>query len=146
MTGEWDARVGVGARGRRPDAPPAVPGAWRSRPSGLAAGADTGFGDVLMLPSGSRHPYERADGGAAPGGTVATAGRPTQLLRVTLVRAQGERVVGRLEPYLDPDCARPTWTTFEGRVDGNRIDGTFAMRRREDGAPVATGEWSVSRR
>ncbi|HVE77222.1 MAG TPA: hypothetical protein VNA89_00035 [Gemmatimonadaceae bacterium] len=114
----------------------------------LAAGADTAFGDVLMIPSGSRQPYERADDGAAPAGArgATTAARPAQLLRVSVVRAQGGRVLGRLEPYLDPDCGCSTWTTFDGRLDGNRIVGTFAMRRREDGPPVATGEWSVSRR
>jgi len=53
-------------------------------------------------------------------------------------------VTGRMQPYESPDCACRLTTTFAGRLDGDRITGTFVAHG-APGGPQA-GTWRVSRK
>lgn len=67
----------------------------------------------------------------------------TELLTIEFVRVEGDRVVGRLSAYTDPQCGCTLLTTFEGRIRGDAIDGTFTSRH-QDGR-VDNGQWGVRR-
>jgi hypothetical protein len=102
--------------------------------------ADSAHVDVIMIPSATGVPLQRAMNPAQPV-------RPTEPrdLTIRFVRFEGDRVTGRMNPYTDPDCSCPVLITFEGTVRGNRIEGTFTTRGAPSGAAV-TGTWSVERR
>ncbi len=104
----------------------------------LSAGADTAYGDVIMLSRRAR----RAGTGDQAG---VPAERTAQTLTVSFVRAQGGGVTGRLDPYLDPDCNCTVVTVFEGRFRGNSIAGTYTTSR-DTGSPSPTGRWKVTRK
>ena len=131
LDGEWAGEYGSAATGRS--------GSIVFR---LAAGADTARGDVVMIPRGAGSPLLRApaEGSEAAGRPAATP----QTLTIRLVRVEGTRVDGVLDPYLDPECSCPVYTRFEGEVRGDRISGTFASRGA--GPSPVTGTWSVRRR
>lgn len=145
------ARVPVSAA---PGSPASLVGEWtgeyQSTASGRAgsivfhldAGRDTAEGDVVMVPRGSAGPLRRAVAGQP--GAVVTAGQPTTLT-IRFVRQVGDQVSGQLDPYTDPDCNCPVFTTFTGTVRGERIEGTFTTRGSPGGAAV-TGTWHVDRR
>jgi len=101
----------------------------------------TAFGDVLMIHRTEPAPPLDRD-------QVRMAwerrGERTQVLRITFVRAEATDVFGVLEPYEDPDCGCRLETSFSGRIDGDRVQGTFISRHIESGE-VARGEWSVHR-
>ena len=104
----------------------------------LREGRDTAVGYVIMTFL-SDSPRRRPSGYPAP---------PIQLseqLSIAFVRAEGGRVTGQLEPYVDPYCGCRLRTTFVGRLRGNRIEGTFRSEHLESGA-ITTGEWRVTRR
>jgi hypothetical protein len=112
----------------------------------LAAGRDTAYGDVVMVPAGSTAPLAPATRAAVGAPTVVT--RPTpQGLTIRFVRVSGDSVTGVLEPYSAPDCGCVLTTTFMGRLEGDRIAGTFETRG-DPQAPTAQqgGRWSVTRR
>lgn len=108
----------------------------------LDAGRDTALGDVVMVPRGSPGPLRRAP--AQQPGAVVAAGQPTTL-GIRFVRQEGDRMSGQLDPYTDPDCGCPVFTTFEGTVRGGRIEGTFTTRG-QPGGTALTGTWHVDRR
>ncbi|HET7232809.1 MAG TPA: hypothetical protein VFJ16_22555 [Longimicrobium sp.] len=149
--GGTPGRVPVSAA---PGAAPALVGEWageyQSPATGrggsivfhLDAGRDTAEGDVVMVPRGAPGPLRRAIVGE-PGAAV-PARQPTTLT-IRLVRVEGDRVSGQMDPYTDPECACALYTTFEGTVRGGRIEGTFTTRGEPGGAPV-TGTWQVERR
>ena len=108
----------------------------------LSAGSDSAFGDVIMIPRGWGRPLQ-AWNGQAPAGTDA---RPrSAVLTIRFVRVTGGRVTGTLAPYADPETGARLFTTFEGRLDGDTIEGTYSTRGAGSG-DAQTGQWNVTRR
>jgi hypothetical protein len=66
------------------------------------------------------------------------------VLRIRFVRVDGGKVSGTLQPYRDPDCGCSVYTTFEGTVEGDVIEGTFVARHAD--GPLFRGTWLVMRR
>ena len=66
-------------------------------------------------------------------------------LDIALVRVAEDAVRGTLAPYWDPDCDCRTRTTFEGKVMGDSIPGTFSSRRESADMPILTGRWFAVR-
>jgi hypothetical protein len=131
LVGEWD-------------------GTYTSRDTGrsgsiwfkLVAGEDHAHGDVLMTPRGRRDPYHRS-----PPTAGSLPDRPadlTQVLTIQFVHTAEGTVDGRLEPYWDPDCQCRAVTTFRGRLNGDRLEGTFTTQLGVSGQ--ASGRWVAHRR
>jgi hypothetical protein len=99
-------------------------------------------GDVLMRARGRREPYYRHQPNQWP--AVKRPADVAQVLTIQFVHASGGTVDGRLEPYWDPDCQCEAVTTFRGRLDGKRLEGTFNTRLGYTGQ--ANGRWSAYRR
>ena len=106
----------------------------------LAAGADTAFGDVLML--ASRHPRATANHGDSHGVSYAPAPRT---LSIAFVRAAADSVFGYLDPYPDPDCDCVLVTKFAGRLENGAIRGRYLTRNTQT-SEIASGEWHVRRK
>jgi hypothetical protein len=104
----------------------------------LAAGADTARGDVLMMPVES----PSLEGSAVPDPNHIPAS--PQLLRIKLVRVFGHQVAGQLAPYQDPECHCTVTTIFNGRLEGDVIDGKFLMYPETSDAAIE-GFWRVTR-
>lgn len=107
----------------------------------LSASGDSASGDVIMVPrtTGVALGPETMSGVSAPG-----PDRGSRVLTIRFVRAEGSQVRGALDPYEDPECRCTVLTTFAGRLEGDRIRGTFHTTGRPLGAGV-TGTWSVRR-
>lgn len=106
----------------------------------LAAGADTAFGDVVMIPRErreSRLPVQDPSAGLP-------TSRTPEVLSIAFVRATDGGLSGRLTPYRDPDCDCMLHTQFQGRFRGDVIEGTFTSTPAEGGA-TSTGTWKVKR-
>ena len=132
LVGEWTGEYSSAATGRS-----------GSIVFTLAAGRDTAFGDVVMVPRGASDPLV-PDPRAGGAGTVVapSAGRG---LTIRFVRLTGDSVSGVLDPYRAPDCNCVLTTTFAGRVRDDRIEGTYTTRGEASGSPQ-TGRWEVTRR
>ena len=107
----------------------------------IAAGTDSSHGDVLMDPAVLGLRRAAGDPTAVGQPTV----RPGQAIGITFVRVAGGRISGRLEPYTDPDCSCPLYTTFEGALKGDTLSGTYSSHH-ETGGYTQHGEWRVVRR
>jgi hypothetical protein len=108
----------------------------------LAAGTDNAHGDVLMTPERAE-PYKRYPGEQP----FAQTGEPfprDQVLTIRFVRAMDGSITGRLEPYWDPDRRSQATSVFTGRLQGNRIEGTFTTSY-ASGEESTGGRWSVTR-
>jgi hypothetical protein len=92
----------------------------------------------------------------APETVVVPADRPVvngrlsvpakELLTVHFVRKEGNRVVGLLDPYTDPDCACRVTTSFQGVfVDSRTIEGTYNTIGSELAHIPTGGQWKVTR-
>ena len=106
----------------------------------LAAGADTAFGDVVMIPRErreSRLPVQDPSAGLP-------TSRALEVLSIAFVRAADGGLSGRLIPYRDPECDCLLITRFQGRIRGDVIEGTFTSTPAEGGA-TQTGTWKVKR-
>ena len=104
----------------------------------LAAGADTAFGDVVMLPR------QFHDGRATD--QVRTRERVSpQTLPIRIVMTSGDRLTGVLDPYEDPECGCTLMTLFEGRIEAGTIEGSYVSTNTQTGE-VTRGEWKVMRR
>ena len=107
----------------------------------LSAGADTAFGDVVMIPRELRREHlptqDPSAGLALP--------RALEVVSIAFVRALGGGVTGRLSRYRDPDCDCLVNTRFEGRIHGDTIEGTFT-RTRVAGGMTQSGVWKVARK
>lgn len=106
----------------------------------IAPGTDSSHGDVLMDPAVLGL---RAAGAPTAPGQIAI--RPAQAIGVTFVRVAGGRVSGRLDPYTDPDCNCPLYTTFDGQLRGDTLDGTYSSHH-DVGAYTQHGRWRVVRK
>jgi hypothetical protein len=104
----------------------------------LATGDSSATGSVVMVPVRANAP------------TPDQIGRPAteQPLEVSFVRSQSGMVRGSLRPYTDPDCGCEVQTTFEGKLSGNSIEGTFTIRPVTVSTDHVTrsGRWSVTRK
>lgn len=106
----------------------------------LVAGADTAFGDVVMIPRErreSRLPVQDPSAGLP-------ITRTPEVLSIAFVRATGGGLSGRITPYRDPDCDCTLITRFQGRIRGNVIEGTFTSTP-AGGGTTQTGTWKVTR-
>lgn len=104
----------------------------------LEAGKDTASGDILMIPASAETP-----------GDVTRAPDPTrrspQVLKVSFVRCEGNQVTGWLDPYTDPDTGERVYTTFEGVLQDDRLEGTFTSLAELSGRRTS-GKWMVKRK
>lgn len=105
----------------------------------ITAGADSAFGDVLMVP----HAGGQVLASDASSPQHLAHARSPELLRVTFVRIAGGRVQGALEPYVAPDCQCVVTTMFQGAATSDRIEGTYITTGR-DGLRQE-GRWSMRR-
>lgn len=106
----------------------------------LAAEGAGAEGEVVMVPRGAVIDVSRA------GDTWRWEGvaRP-RVLTIQFVRLEGNRVVGELDPYPDPDCGCTLRTTFRGTIDGDAALGTFHSSSADPGHE-ADGTWVAARR
>ncbi len=107
----------------------------------LSAGADTARGDVVMIPRERREqrlPVQDPSVGLP-------FPRTPEVLSIAFVRAAGGGVSGQLTPYRDPECDCLLVTRFEGQLQGDVIEGTYASAR-TDGGEAQTGTWRVTRK
>lgn len=69
-----------------------------------------------------------------------------QLLTIHFVRKEGNRVVGLLDSYTDPDCACTVITTFQGVFKGGHtIEGSYRTVSSELAHIPTGGQWKVTR-
>jgi len=127
LTGEWSGSYDFRDRGRS--------GSILFR---LETQQDTAHGDVLML-------LDDQGGGFQAGSDPwqVAPGPGSILLDIAFVRTAESRVAGALEPYEDPVCRCMLSTRFEGRIQGDRIVGTFTARTPAD--DELHGDWAVDR-
>ena len=113
----------------------------------LSAGADTAFGDVLMIPRERREQrlptQDPSTGLPIP--------RAPEVLSIAFVRAAGGGVTGQLDPYRDPECDCTVITRFEGHFRGNALEGTYSSRHvgggvGEGGGETRAGTWKITRK
>ena len=107
----------------------------------LSAGADTAYGDVVMIPR--QRPVERMPAQDPAQGLPVS--RVPEVLSIAFVRAEGGAVRGQLVPYVDPECECLVVTHFQGKVRGDLIEGTFDTRQVEENKTL-TGTWKVKRK
>jgi hypothetical protein len=103
----------------------------------LEAAGDTARGDVVMIAEGERVPMT-PDGHRPINAPIARA------VNIQFVVISGNDVSGTLAPYEDPNSHALLSTTFVGRVDGDRIKGTFVTWGGATAGPQR-GTWSVRR-
>jgi hypothetical protein len=111
----------------------------------LKAGKDTASGSVVMLarpqsyvgaPSAVEPPIVRTSPSQGTG----------NLLTIRFVRMEGNRVVGVLDHYRDPECGCQLLTTFRGTFkDAGTIEGTFSSTGSGMGHLPSSGSWKVIR-
>jgi hypothetical protein len=106
----------------------------------LQAGADSAFGDVVMVPANPDLPPT----GIAPA-EFNPLRRTPRVLTFSFIGCTGADVTGRLDPYDDPETRERVSTTFEGRLRGNTLAGTFVSLYQPSGHRTG-GTWSVSRK
>lgn len=107
----------------------------------LTAGKDTAYGNVVMV-------VPQLDFPNAPAGdnqTPSVRWRSVQSLGISFVAVDHGLVRGTLDPYIDPICHCTVTTTFEGRLEGDTIVGTYTSTNGPLLTPV-TGVWKVVRR
>ena len=105
----------------------------------LQAGTDSAYGDVVMIPVQT----EQVVAPAAPQILQAPRTLP-RVLRISFVRCEVGRVTGRLDVYEDPETGERLLTMFDGRILGDRLEGTFSTMTEGTGR-VLSGEWSAKR-
>ncbi len=105
----------------------------------LKAGADSAYGDIVMIPSQGEEV-----GPARTPPTIETSRRTPRVLRISFVQCSGGDVTGLIDPYQDPDTGEWVYTTFEGRLTGDELAGTFSSAYK-GGVHRLAGTWSVKR-
>lgn len=106
----------------------------------LSARGDTAHGDVVMIPADWGRRLEPWRDGA-PTGPARPGPEP---LTITFVNVLGDRVTGMLAPYADPATGARLVTSFDGRLHGDTVSGTFTTRV-SDPPGLQTGGWRVVR-
>ena len=106
----------------------------------LTAGTDSATGDVMMSPQGARAPR------GGPGAATTPAGvRAPNVLTIRFVKIDGGRVSGRLDPYVEPECACTLLTVFTGELKGDTLSGSYTSSLQTTGREQH-GRWQVTRR
>ena len=68
----------------------------------------------------------------------------TKPLSVEFIAIEGGKISGNVTPYADPVFTRKTvFTTYEGIVTGNRIEGTYTTRVGQNGNSFTGSWWAV---
>lgn len=143
LAGQWEGSYSSAATGRS-----------GSISFTLTTHEDSAYGDVVMIPRGFGRPLQAWGGAPAAGGpgapgAVAPAQPHSQVLTISFVRVAAGRVSGTLAPYADPETGAKLFTTFEGRMSGDTIAGSYTTHVAGAGGGAAdtqTGEWTVTRR
>ena len=129
LSGEWAGRYWSKATGRR--------GTIRFS---LPQQADTAFGEVeitfspslyLMRESTAKEDVSRK--------------QPT-VIDIRVVRVEADKVRGIMAGYWDPDCDCQAQSVFEGKIEGNRITGTFETQRGSSDRRILKGKWEALRK
>jgi hypothetical protein len=102
----------------------------------------TGSGEVTLLPDRIAGDAPSAAQQPAAGNAVAAGGL---VFKISLMRIDGDTVVGRIEPYLDPLCNCQIASTFKGLLQGRTIAGRYSSVGVEDGLERFHGSWTVTR-
>ena len=131
LAGEWAGEYESAALGRR--------GSIEFK---LKGGTNEARGDVLMVPSGRRTPYQPRP---YDEGQHARAMESTEILTINFIRASDGSLAGRLDRYWDPDRNCFADTTFNGRVALGVVEGTFKTTF-DCGAGAATGTWTATKK
>ncbi len=130
LVGEWVGEYSSAATGRS-----------GSISFTLTARGDTAYGDVVMIPVGwgrQLRPWPEGDPGGPP------RVQP-QVLTISFVHVEGDRVSGMLAPYADPETGTRLVTRFDGRVRADTVAGSFTTWvERTSGTQM--GGWRVVRR
>src|SRR2546426_6728817 len=132
LAGQWEGSYSSAATGRS-----------GSISFTLSASSDSAFGEVIMIPRGWGRPLQAWD---RQGGADAAGAQPrSAVLTINFVRVASGRVTGTLAPYPDPETGAQLFTTFEGRLDDDTIEGSYTTRGAGSRDPQ-TGQWKVMRR
>jgi hypothetical protein len=132
LIGVWSGEYSSDQTGRHGDI------SFTLRP---AEGAASGF--IEMVARKSDNVVVTAD---RPMVTGLPAAEPRELLTIHFVRKEGNRVVGILDPYTDPDCACRVTTTFQGSfTSGRTIEGVYNTIGSELAHTATGGRWKVTR-
>jgi hypothetical protein len=110
----------------------------------LRAGETAAFGRVIMLP----HSADSAAAANADPAALSTSLNETgrQALTISFVRKEGGKLIGTLDPYMDPDCKCTVNTSFAGSfVDAATIEGTFTTAGPASDRAPTHGTWKVIR-
>jgi hypothetical protein len=106
----------------------------------LKAGADSAYGDIVMIPA------QAQEIGPAKGPPIPEPFRKSpRVLRISFVQCGGGKVTGLLDPYEDPETGERVYTTFEGRLTGNELQGTF-WSSYPGSSHRQAGKWSATRK
>jgi len=97
-------------------------------------------GDVLMIPK--QELIRNDDPQWRPRSMTSNA----SVLSIEFVRIAGGGISGKIAPYPDPEVPEATLETqFTGRIDGERIEGTFVTYS-DHGISPRRGTWRVHRK
>jgi hypothetical protein len=108
----------------------------------LKAGTDDAYGEVLMVPRGSKAAYQPSqyyEGQAQPYLPA------SERLTIRFIRASNGSLTGMLDRYWDPDRTCFALTSFNGYAEEGIVRGTFRTTF-ECGAGEATGTWTAQRK
>jgi hypothetical protein len=109
----------------------------------LRAGEVSASGRIEMVARETQAVVVPAD---RPMVNVRVAAPAKQILTIHFVRKEGNRVIGVLDAYTDPECACRVTTTFQGAfVDSRTIAGTYNTLSSELAHNPTGGHWKVTR-
>lgn len=109
----------------------------------LRAGEVSASGRIEMVAREPQAVGVPADRPMVNGGPTVPA---RQVLTIHFVRKEGNRVIGVLDPYTDPECACRVTTTFQGVfIDSRTIAGTYNTLSSELAHNPTGGQWKVTR-
>jgi hypothetical protein len=131
LAGHWSGEYGSPLTGRRGTIDLTVTGQ-----------GDSASGVVMMIPAGFGQPL-RAWRDPALVAEPRSSATPSPLT-IRLIWVEGNLVTGVMAPYADPQTGDRLITTFEGRLAGDTIAGTYVTH--PGPAPGGeTGRWVVTR-
>ena len=67
----------------------------------------------------------------------------TKPLSVEFIAIEDGKISGTVTPYLDPIFSRKIFSTYEGKLIGNRIEGTYTSRIGQNGNSFTGSWWAV---
>ena len=131
LAGEWEGQYESAVLGRR-----------GSIEFTLKAGTDDAYGEVLMVPRGSKAAYQPSQYYEGQGQPYMPA---SQRLTIRFVRASNGSLHGMLDRYWDPDRNCYALSTFDGRLEAAVVEGTFTTTS-ACGAGDASGTWKATKK